>query len=171
SRCSPGGASRGAHWSPARLPPAWRGEAGCAPSWRRALEPTAAGVVTVQGALTQLCRQTEGLRSITVTDRDGVVVLRAPESVIDDQNSEQILTTIFSLTTEQTSKIQELGQANFIMTMYDSCMCLQANHLPLVIRMIASTNANAGALIDMLPHVKSLLESTKEAIAQEIDSY
>ncbi|CAK0876068.1 unnamed protein product, partial [Prorocentrum cordatum] len=129
------------------------------------------GVVTVQGALTQLCRQTEGLRSITVTDRDGVVVLRAPESVIDDQNSEQILTTIFSLTTEQTSKIQELGQANFIMTMYDSCMCLQANHLPLVIRMIASTNANAGALIDMLPHVKSLLESTKEAIAQEIDSY
>ena len=53
------------------------------------------------------------------------LVLRAPESVIDDPNAEQILTTIFSLTTEQTSKIQELGQANFIMTMYDHCMCLQ----------------------------------------------
>merc|ERR1712032_604387 len=99
-------------------------------------------------------------------DRDGVVVLRAPESVIYDQNAEQILTTIFSLTTEQTSKIQELGQANFIMTMYDSCICLQANHLPLVIRMIASANANAGALIDMLPQVKALLGPTKEVIAK-----
>merc|ERR1712179_858271 len=103
----------------------------------------------------------------TVTDRDGVVVLRAPESVIDDQNAEQILTTIFSLTTEQTSKIQALGQANFILTMYDNCMCLQANHLPLVIRMIAAADANTGALIELLPQVKALLGTTREVVGKE----
>merc|ERR1719471_1964272 len=113
------------------------------------------GIVTVQTAMAQLCKQTEGLRSIIVTDRDGIVILRAPDVPADDQNADQILTTIFSLTTEQTSKIQELGQANFIMTMYDNCTCLQANHLPLVIRMIAAKNANAGALIELLPQVKS----------------
>merc|ERR1712203_83996 len=104
-------------------------------------------------------------------DRDGVVVLRAPESVIDDQNSEQILTPIFSLTTEQTSKIQELGQANFIMTMYDNCMCLQANHLPLVIRMIAAKTANAGALIELLPQVKAMLGPTQDMITRETERY
>uniref|UniRef100_A0A7S2PRG0 Roadblock/LAMTOR2 domain-containing protein n=1 Tax=Zooxanthella nutricula TaxID=1333877 RepID=A0A7S2PRG0_9DINO len=131
------------------------------------------GIVTVQTALTQLCKQnnSNGLRSITVTDRDGIVVLRAPESVIDDQNADQILTTIFSLTTEQTSKIQELGQANFIMTMYDNCICLQANHLPLVIRMIAAKGANAGALIELLPQVKAVLGPTKDVITRETENY
>jgi len=38
---------------------------------------------------------------------------------------------------EALSKVQELGQANFILSMYDTCICLQANHLPLVIKMIA----------------------------------
>merc|ERR1719215_692048 len=129
------------------------------------------GITTAQVALTALCKHTDGLLSITVTDRDGIVVLRAPESVIDDQNSEQILTTIFSLTTEQTSKVEELGQANFIMTMYDTCMCLQANHLPLVIRMIADKTANAGALIELLPQVKAVLGPTKDVIARETDTY
>uniref|UniRef100_A0A7S1FCY4 Roadblock/LAMTOR2 domain-containing protein n=1 Tax=Noctiluca scintillans TaxID=2966 RepID=A0A7S1FCY4_NOCSC len=129
------------------------------------------GITTVQSALTQLCKQTEGLRSITVTDRDGIVVLQAPESLIDDQNADQILTTIFSLTTEQTSKVHELGQANFIMTMYDQVMCLQANHLPLVIRMIAEKQTNAGALIELLPQVKAMLGPTKEVIHKETEHY
>merc|ERR1712048_379698 len=103
----------------------------------------------------------------TVTDRDGIVVLQAPDTAAGDQNAEQILTTIFSLTTEQTSKIQELGQANFIMTMYDNCMCLQANHLPLVIRMIAAKTANAGSLIELLPQVKAMLGPTREVISKE----
>merc|ERR1712151_593370 len=135
------------------------------------LTMSGSGIVTVQTAITQLCKQTEGLKSITVTDRDGIVVLQAPETAAGDQNAEQILTTIFSLTTEQTAKIQELGQANFIMTMYDHCICLQANHLPLVIRMIAAKNANAGALIDLLPHVKAVLGPTKEVIIQATDTY
>merc|ERR1719343_1879899 len=108
------------------------------------------GINTVHTALTQLCKQIEGLRSITVTDRDGVVVLRAPDAIVDEDKAEQILTTVFSLTTEQTSKIQELGQANFIMTMYDNCICLQANHLP---------------------QVKAMLGPTKDVITRETDTY
>merc|ERR1712151_1196236 len=135
------------------------------------LTMSGSGIVTVQTALTRLCKQTEGLKSITVTDRDGIVVLQAPETAAGDQNAEQILTTIFSLTTEQTSKIQELGQANFIMTMYDNCMCLQANHLPLAIRMIAAKTANAGALIELLPQVQAMLGPTKDVVTRETERY
>merc|ERR1712217_747382 len=119
----------------------------------------------------QLCKQTEGLRSITVTDRDGIVILTAPHSVIDDQRADQLLTTIFSLTTDQTSKIQELGQANFIMTVFDNCTCLQANHLPLVIRMIVKHTANKGALIELLPQVKAMLGPTQDVITRETERY
>jgi len=49
------------------------------------------GITTVQTALTSLCKKFEGLQSITVTDQDGVVVLRAPDTQVEDQNAEQIL--------------------------------------------------------------------------------
>mmetsp|Transcript_96583 Transcript_96583/g.270368 ORF Transcript_96583/g.270368 Transcript_96583/m.270368 type:complete len:138 (+) Transcript_96583:74-487(+) len=126
---------------------------------------------TVQTALTTLCKQVDGLRSIVVTDRDGVVVLRAPETVIDDQTADQILTTIFALTTDQTSKIEELGAANFILTTYDNCICLQSNAYPLVVRMIASAGSNAGALIDLLPQIEAVLGPTKEVMKRETETY
>eukprot|EP00927_Polykrikos_kofoidii_P054096 TRINITY_DN48577_c0_g1_i1.p1 TRINITY_DN48577_c0_g1~~TRINITY_DN48577_c0_g1_i1.p1 ORF type:complete len:138 (-),score=16.61 TRINITY_DN48577_c0_g1_i1:250-663(-) len=131
------------------------------------------GITNVQTALTDLCKNSAGLRSITVTDRDGVVVLRAPESLPanDDQTADQILTTIFSLTTEQTTKIPEIGQASFIMSFFDNCMCLQANYLPLVIRIIADKTANAGALIEMLQHVKALLGPTRGVIMRGTAHY
>eukprot|EP00811_Abedinium_folium_P009029 NODE_18344_length_897_cov_4.180519.p2 GENE.NODE_18344_length_897_cov_4.180519~~NODE_18344_length_897_cov_4.180519.p2 ORF type:complete len:135 (-),score=40.59 NODE_18344_length_897_cov_4.180519:298-702(-) len=130
------------------------------------------GVTTVQTALSQLCRTVEGLQSIIVTDRDGVIILQAPAPTWErDPNAEQILTTIFSFTTEQTSKISELGEANFIMTTFDSCICLQVNAPPLVIHMAALPDANAGMLIDLLPIVKNILGPTKDVIMRETDQY
>lgn len=125
----------------------------------------------MQNLLEQLVERVDGLKCIVVSDRDGVAVLRAPNSMIDDPHSEQIMTTIFSLTTEQTSKSKELGQANFILTFYDSCMCLQANHLPLVITLTADADANAGALIELLPQLKTALNLTRELIMRETDKY
>ena len=63
----------------------------------------------------KLVSDTEGLKSIAVADRDGVAVLRAPASADmqpQDMQSEQILTTIFSLTTDQTTKVRLLGTQN-----------------------------------------------------------
>ena len=69
--------------------------------------------------LERLVAETEGLNSIAVADRDGVAVLRAPaqasgenEGTVSDLQSEQILTTIFSLTTDQTTKVKLLGSWN-----------------------------------------------------------
>ena len=83
----------------------------------------------VQEFFVGLCEKVEGLSSIVVTDRDGVAILRAPALNNANEEStlqrEQILTTIFSLTTEQTSKVKMLGSTNHIITMHDSCMILQ----------------------------------------------
>ena len=51
--------------------------------------------------------------SVSVTDADGVALLRSPSNTNQDpqeEQSEQILTTIFSLTVDQTSKVQMLGR-------------------------------------------------------------
>mmetsp|Transcript_45150 Transcript_45150/g.97993 ORF Transcript_45150/g.97993 Transcript_45150/m.97993 type:complete len:132 (+) Transcript_45150:40-435(+) len=126
---------------------------------------------TIQPYLSALCDRVAGLQTIIVTDRDGVVILRAPEQAIDDHRNEQIMTTIFSLTTDQTSKIKALGQANHILTFYDTCICLQANHLPLVITLKASLTANPGELLDLLPDLKKALDITRSTILRETDKF
>ena len=43
-----------------------------------------------------------------------MTILRAPGSLIDVPQADQILTLIFSLTTEQTQRISELGEADYV---------------------------------------------------------
>lgn len=66
------------------------------------------------------------MRSISVTDRDGVVVLRAPEGVFEDPIASGVLTTIFSMTAVQSEKVNGLGAMNTILNIYSGCYLLQA---------------------------------------------
>mmetsp|Transcript_12639 Transcript_12639/g.19159 ORF Transcript_12639/g.19159 Transcript_12639/m.19159 type:complete len:137 (+) Transcript_12639:96-506(+) len=133
---------------------------------------TVAAIFSVDKALEQLLTHTEGLRSITVSDRDGVALLKLPEDeAVKEVDADQVLTTIFSLTTEQTAKLPIIGQTNFILTTFDECVCLQANLLPLVIRLVADKSMNTGDLIGLLDSIKAVLETTKTAVQGETDSY
>jgi len=128
--------------------------------------------MTIQSYLNSVCEKTPGLKTIVVTDRDGVEVLRAPHSIIENSHNEQIMTTIFSLTTDQTQKIQVLGVPSYILTCYDDCSCLQVNHLPLVITLtLEEKDTNIGRMIDLLPDIKGALDVTKDIIARETDKY
>eukprot|EP00397_Hematodinium_sp_SG-2012_P069262 GEMP01117682.1.p1 GENE.GEMP01117682.1~~GEMP01117682.1.p1 ORF type:complete len:132 (+),score=22.00 GEMP01117682.1:1-396(+) len=130
-----------------------------------------AGAVTIQTYLNLVCEKTDGLKTIVVTDRDGVEILRAPHSIIENSHNEQIMTTIFSLTTEQTSKIRCLGVPTYILTCYNDCSYIQVNHLPLVITLTLDKDTNIGSIIDLLPQIKGALDVTKETIAKETEKY
>ena len=60
-----------------------------------------------------------------------------------------------------------LGMANLILTFYENCMVLQSNHLPLVITITASADANAGTLIELLPQIKATRKDRATKMAEE----
>eukprot|EP00913_Durusdinium_trenchii_P016197 g15221.t1 len=116
-------------------------------------------IVTVQTALSQLCKQTAGMRSIAVTDRDGVVVLRAPETAADDPIASGVLTTIFSMTAVQSEKVKGLGSMNTILNTYSECYLLQINMDVLVVSIIVDKDANIGTIMALTPSIKDLLQA------------
>ena len=64
-----------------------------------------------------------------------------------------------------------LGATNHIVTMHESCLILQANHLPLVITMTAEPEADAEKLIDLLNVVQAVLEPAREVILKETEKF
>ncbi|CAJ1378293.1 unnamed protein product [Effrenium voratum] len=124
-------------------------------------------IVTVQTALDQFRKQTAGVRCITVTDRDGVVVLRAPES--DDNTSSGVLTTIFSLLNVQSEKVKSLGSMNTVLSTFKEAYLLQIGMEVLVISIIADRDANIGAIMALTPSLKELLQPTQHAVKRETE--
>ena len=64
-----------------------------------------------------------------------------------------------------------LGATNHIVTMHETCLILQANHLPLVVTMTAEPDADAEKLIDLLNVLQAVLEPTREVIAKETEKF
>eukprot|EP00386_Alphamonas_edax_P008035 GDKI01026482.1.p1 GENE.GDKI01026482.1~~GDKI01026482.1.p1 ORF type:complete len:162 (-),score=18.36 GDKI01026482.1:132-545(-) len=130
------------------------------------MHPSQASVLqgNVQTFIDQLSSRIPGLQGILVSDREGVVMLRGG-SFAQDPRSEQMITTIFSICSEQTSKIERLGHTNYIISFFEGMLYLQANHLPLVITMVANPDVNTGLLVEVLPTVKKVLEDLRKAIA------
>ncbi len=64
-----------------------------------------------------------------------------------------------------------LGATSHIVTMHESCLILQANHLPLVITMTAEADADAEKLIDLLNIVQTVLEPAREVILKETEKF
>ncbi|CAD7955128.1 unnamed protein product [Amoebophrya sp. A120] len=126
--------------------------------------------------LNKLVDDTTGLTSIAVADRDGVAVLRAPPKTGGDQQasdlqSEQILTTIFSLTTDQTTKVDLLGQCNSICLVHDDAVVLQGNFGPLVITLNGEATADVNKLGEILEILEQVLIPTKDVVQREIDAW
>ena len=70
------------------------------------------------------------IKSISITDRDGVDVLNISEA----SEESQILSVIFVLTHEQVQKLEEIGETDYILTEFeDGSSMLHMNASPLQI--------------------------------------
>mmetsp|Transcript_44965 Transcript_44965/g.101179 ORF Transcript_44965/g.101179 Transcript_44965/m.101179 type:complete len:138 (-) Transcript_44965:58-471(-) len=124
---------------------------------------------TVQLVLDKLRMLTSGLQNIVVTDRDGVVILQSPPDGLESPDTEQLLTTIFSMTTDHTDKIKALAKVKMVISTYSHVISIQANQGPLVIRLAAEPGTNIAVLTELLPQIQKVLTTVEAVIASETE--
>jgi hypothetical protein len=110
--------------------------------------------MTLNQRLDLIRESVKGIDSIVVTDRDGVEVVCSPFDALLDREKRQntqIISTIFTLTHEQCSKLEEFGQAKYVLSEFgESKVMLQANNPPLVITIDADRRSVSDAqLLDV----------------------
>lgn len=125
-------------------------------------------VYHVRHFLTDLLNRVDGVHQILVTDRDGVCVLRAPfqPSAMRNPRIDQALTTLFSSSNDQTSKIGYIGKINYILSFYEEGLVLQVNLAPLVLTFHADIDTNTGEILDLLPLIRQALEELRQAVEE-----
>lgn len=128
-------------------------------------------MAAIQEFIDSLPDRVEGIKSILITDRDGVVVLRGrPGEMVDsDCQGEQILTTIFSMTTDQCGKLGTMGVTDKVTLMHDDCVVVQANHGSLVITTKASEDSDVDQLHRLIEELKKVLDPVKDVIDGEME--
>lgn len=121
-------------------------------------------------AVEEIRKSSTSLKSIIVTDRDGVeLVSSPPDSIADDSRKQnlQIVGTIFSLTHEQCEKLDCFGETKYIISEFgDGSSILQANFPPLIVSIAADRNsASDGILIRALDDMKDVLRPICRQVA------
>jgi hypothetical protein len=125
-------------------------------------------------AVEQIRRSSGALKSIIVTDRDGVELVSSPLDGISDDSSRQnvqIVGTIFSLTHEQCEKLDSFGQTKYIISEFgNGSVLLQANFPPMIISITADHDSvSDGILIRALEGVKDALRPFRSPLATVVN--
>ncbi|KAF9198837.1 hypothetical protein BGZ49_000231 [Haplosporangium sp. Z 27] len=89
----------------------------------------------------KLLTRVDGLLSAVVTDRDGVVLLRANAPNVTPPFTESALGCTFALASDQASKLG-LKKNKSIVSIYGSYQLVQFNHSSLITTFVANSNAN-----------------------------
>ncbi|KAF9181759.1 Ragulator complex protein lamtor3 [Haplosporangium sp. Z 767] len=108
----------------------------------------------------KLLTRVDGLLSAIVTDRDGVVLLRANAPNCSLPFTESALGCTFALASDQASKLG-LKKNKSILSIYGTYQLVQFNHSSLITTFVANSNANTGLLLEL----GSELESVTQVIA------
>ncbi|KAI8067917.1 Ragulator complex protein LAMTOR3, partial [Gongronella butleri] len=85
----------------------------------------------------------QGLKAALLTDRDGVVVLKALSEDAPDKVLDPLLVTNFSISHDQANKLG-LERNQMIVSMFDLYQLVQLDQSPLVITLVADADANTG---------------------------
>ncbi|KAG0041725.1 Ragulator complex protein lamtor3 [Gryganskiella cystojenkinii] len=108
----------------------------------------------------KLLTRVDGLLSAVVTDRDGVVLLRANAPNCSPPFTESALGCTFALASDQASKLG-LKKNKSIVSVYGAYQLVQFNHSSLITTFVANSSANTGLLLEL----GSELESVTQVIA------
>eukprot|EP00922_Rhytidocystis_sp_ex-Travisia-forbesii_P020578 GHVS01030252.1.p1 GENE.GHVS01030252.1~~GHVS01030252.1.p1 ORF type:complete len:159 (+),score=29.29 GHVS01030252.1:65-541(+) len=125
-------------------------------------------VYNIHCFLTDALNRVDGLQQILITDRDGVVILKVPLEPDEMRNPriDQALTTVFSSSNDQTSKLAYIGKINYALSLYDEGLVLQVNAAPLVITFHADVDTNTGEILQLLPSMTEALEVLRKAVEE-----
>eukprot|EP00922_Rhytidocystis_sp_ex-Travisia-forbesii_P020585 GHVS01030261.1.p1 GENE.GHVS01030261.1~~GHVS01030261.1.p1 ORF type:complete len:154 (+),score=33.18 GHVS01030261.1:156-617(+) len=123
-------------------------------------------VYNIRRFLMDALNRVDGLQQILVTDRDGVVILKVPLEPDEMRNPriDQALTTVFSSSNDQTSKLAYIGKINYVLSLYDEGLVLQVNAAPLVLTFHADVDTNTGEILELLSPMVEALEGMRRAV-------
>ncbi|KAF4658961.1 hypothetical protein FOL47_007768 [Perkinsus chesapeaki] len=132
-------------------------------------------MTTIQQFINNVVDNVDGIESVTISDREGVEIISSSSTqsnnkITDEvESDEQILTTIFSLTSDQCTKLPEFGPCSFVIAGYgDGKQLLQATDSPLVITIMADTHEiDRRNLIGVLEDVKIALKEMRMMFDQQ----
>ncbi|KAK6589964.1 hypothetical protein RS030_192827 [Cryptosporidium xiaoi] len=88
----------------------------------------------------QILEKNTGIKTIHISDKDGVTILKVNNNELDPKESliNSSTTTIFSSLVSSCNKIDTFGQASFITFRTNNYSVVQVNYHPLVIQMVST---------------------------------
>eukprot|EP01137_Pigoraptor_chileana_P016054 Opistho-2@72546 len=125
----------------------------------------------LQSFFSRLLTRIPGLEAALVTDRDGVIVIKAVTDAVSEQALQSSFLATFALATEQAGKLG-LGKNRSVTCMYENHQVIHFGHLPLIISLIASADANTGILLNLEKELKAAVDPVVAAFksrAPELD--
>ncbi|XP_059170261.1 ragulator complex protein LAMTOR3-A-like isoform X2 [Physella acuta] len=112
--------------------------------------------------LFKLMATVEGLFAIAITDRDGVVIIKANQMAPDSALRPPFL-SVFGVKTEQASKMG-MGPNKRIINFYDKYQTVQINNHPLLLHFIADKNANTGLILELENELDDVLKDVSKVV-------
>ncbi|KJE90871.1 hypothetical protein CAOG_02109 [Capsaspora owczarzaki ATCC 30864] len=125
----------------------------------------------LQGFFDRLLTRVPGLLAAIVTDRDGVIVVKATTSANPQATLQAGYLASFTAAIEQASKIG-LQKNTVVACSYESYQTVHFNHLPIILTFIASSEANIGVLLSLEDELAKVIEpiaSNFRSRAAELD--
>ncbi|KAI8836248.1 Ragulator complex protein lamtor3 [Chytriomyces hyalinus] len=111
-----------------------------------------------------LLQSTSDLKAILVTDRDGVILIKVEEPNLPGKVTKAALSATFSLSCDQVGKLG-MGKALMVTSAFDEYQIVQFTYPPLILSLIAPTNANAGLLMEIGSDLKDEILILAQAVA------
>jgi hypothetical protein len=100
----------------------------------------------------------DGIKSVVLTDREGVEIW-----AFNGDSNYQIISTIFSLISEQSSKLSEFQNSNYLINYFNnSKMLIQYNLNPVILNISAdSSKIGEFEIIELAKQIGNILSNVK----------
>ncbi|XP_044733720.1 ragulator complex protein LAMTOR3-A-like [Chrysoperla carnea] len=113
-----------------------------------------------------LLNRVHGLHCILISDRDGINKGRSIDfDKVPELAQRPTFLSTFALASDQGSKLG-LGKNKTLICMYSQYQVIQFNKLPLVINLIASSEANTGHCLALEEYLEPILNDLKTAVIE-----
>ncbi|XP_048248111.1 ragulator complex protein LAMTOR3-B-like [Haliotis rufescens] len=117
----------------------------------------------LKASLHKLMAMVDGLYAIVITDREGVLMLKVATEQAPELAMRPNFLCAFGLMTEQAGKIG-LSQNTSVVSMYEHYQVVQLNKQPLLVSMIARSDANTGDILNLENELSDVLIEVSKVI-------
>mmetsp|Transcript_36759 Transcript_36759/g.59400 ORF Transcript_36759/g.59400 Transcript_36759/m.59400 type:complete len:123 (-) Transcript_36759:18-386(-) len=116
--------------------------------------------ISVEEFLNNVLHRVHGLETIIVSDPYGVPLVTVGKDIAAEESS----ASVFSFTTEQTSKLS-MGACHSLTTFFRDQIFVYVNSTPLVLIAIGKPDANVGLFLSMSFDISAVLDPLRNSIA------